>query len=62
MSQSDSQVPFFTRFLEGQDYPQVETDVKAGPRPWATSKTPTDLDDVVTMKYPSDGDDNPPSI
>lgn len=62
MNQNESQVPFFARFLEGQDYPQVETDVKAGPFGGGTAKHPTDLDDAVTMKYPSDGDDNPPSI
>jgi Serine endopeptidase inhibitors len=55
----EAQIPFFVRFLEGQDYPQVDTDVKAGP---AGGGTTPHSDQVVTMKWPSDGDDNPPSI
>jgi hypothetical protein len=42
--------PFFVRFLEQQEALEVETDVAAGKFPF------------VTMKWPSDGDDNPPSI
>lgn len=61
MSSNESQVPFFVRFLEGQEYPQVQADVKAGPR-WGTTKAPSDIDEVHTMKYPSDGDDDYPSI
>ena len=37
--------PFFAEFLEGQEFPEVKTDVKAGPRP------------IVTMKWPSDDDE-----
>lgn len=49
--QHDEQVPFFARFLECEDYPQVETDVKAG------SGTKPTLDLNHTLKYPSDGDE-----
>lgn len=45
--------PFFARFLESQDYPQVETDVRAGPG----GPTKPSLDVAYTMKYPSDGDE-----
>lgn len=38
--------PFFARFLEGQQYLQVKTDVKAG-----RGKPPH------TLKYPSDDDE-----
>ena len=63
MQQNDKKtdVPFFARYLEGQDYPEVQTDVKAGGR-GVTLKSPSDLDEAVTMKYPSDGDDNPPVV
>jgi hypothetical protein len=45
------EVPFFARFLESQEALQVRTDVKAGARdPWP----PQD----VTMKYPSDDDED----
>jgi len=40
--------PFFAQFLEGQEFPEVKTDVKAGPRP-----------PIVTMKWPSDDDEDP---
>lgn len=56
---TDQATPFFVRFLEGQPYPEVEADVKAG-RGGATTKYPSDIDEAITMKYPSDGDDNPP--
>lgn len=49
--QNATQQPFFVRYLEGQDFPVVQTDVKAGAWPPA-----------VTMKWPSDGDDNPPTV
>ena len=46
--------PFFAAFLEGQDFPQVKTNVKAG----ATHKYPSDSDEGdQTMKYPSDSDE-----
>lgn len=53
---STNEQPFFARYLEGQDFPSVKTNVKAGlggfPR------------EPVTLKYPSDGDeptgDGPP--
>lgn len=63
MTQSNdpkAQVPFFVRYLEGQHYPEVASDVKAGIG--GTQKHPTDLDEPHTLKYPSDGDDNPPKI
>jgi hypothetical protein len=55
-SSSKSELPFFARYLEGQEYPEVKTDVRAGIH---TNKFPSDGDDVVTMKYPSDDDENP---
>jgi hypothetical protein len=46
--------PFFVRFLEGQDFPSVKTNVKAG----ATRKYPSDNDEgIVTQKFPSDDDE-----
>ncbi|PYP86367.1 MAG: hypothetical protein DMF61_13690 [Blastocatellia bacterium AA13] len=58
MTEKGKQVPFFARYLEGQEFPRVKTDVRAG----QTLKFPSDLDEAVTLKYPSDGDDNPPSV
>jgi len=58
---SNSELPFFARYLESQDYPSVQTDVKAG-FPGGTQKYPTDIDEAHTMKYPSDGDDNLPTV
>ncbi|HYP28508.1 MAG TPA: microviridin/marinostatin family tricyclic proteinase inhibitor [Blastocatellia bacterium] len=52
-----NELPFFVRFLEGQNFPQVKTNIKAG----ATLKYPSDRDEDVTQKYPSDNDDDPPS-
>lgn len=45
------QQPFFARFLEDQQDAKVRTDVKAGIWP------PYE----VTMKWPSDGDDDGPA-
>lgn len=45
-------LPFFARFLEGQNREE---------RSAATTKFPSDLDEFVTHKYPSDGDDDNPS-
>ena len=65
---TDSSIPFFARFLEGQDYPELESDVRAGPGGGngggggGGGTTRPDLDQVHTMKYPSDGDDDPPTI
>ena len=47
--------PFFAEFLEGQNFPEVKTDVKAGPRPGGGGDWPP----AVTLKYPSDDDDDP---
>ena len=44
-----NEVPFFARFLEGQEFPRVTSEIKAGPG-WPP---------VQTMKYPSDTDDDP---
>ena len=55
MKNVENEVPFFARYLEGQDFPQVKTNVKAGIR--ATTKFPSDLDEDVTHKYPSDNDE-----
>ena len=51
-----SEMPFFARYLEGQEFPQVKTNVKAGIGP-VTHKYPSDGDDDVTQKYPSDDDE-----
>ena len=48
--------PFFARFLEGQDFPEVKSNVKAGIGP-VTHKYPSDGDEHVTQKYPSDDDE-----
>jgi hypothetical protein len=47
--------PFFVRFLEGQEFPQVKTNVKAG----TTLKYPSDWDEGdQTHKFPSDSDES----
>lgn len=48
----EGSLPFFTRFLEGQNNTE---------RSAATTKFPSDTDEMMTMKYPSDGDDDPPA-
>ena len=49
--------PFFVRFLEGQDFPRVKTNVKAGAGN-VTHKYPSDNDEGdVTHKFPSDSDE-----
>jgi hypothetical protein len=55
MKENDNEVPFFAKYLEGQDFPQVKTSIKAGR---ATKKYPSDAYEDVTHKYPSDGDDD----
>ena len=51
----DAHVPFFVRYLESQEFPEVKTDVKAGAK---TLKYPSDSDEPAhTLKYPSDGDE-----
>jgi len=54
-----NELPFFARFLEGQGFPQVKTNIKAGLVPVAvTYKHPSDTDEGdVTHKYPSDSDE-----
>lgn len=60
---ANESVPFFARFLEGQELPQVQTDVKAGGKGLKpTQKYPSDIDEAVTLKYPSDGDDDFPAL
>jgi hypothetical protein len=55
---NDASVPFFARFLETQDYPQVKSDVKAGIHFGSvTLKFPSDSDEGQTMKAPSDNDE-----
>ena len=53
------EIPFFARYLEGQQFPKVKTGVKSGAGPLkATLKFPSDLDEFEhTLKYPSDGDE-----
>ena len=54
MKETEKEVPFFARFLEGQEFPRVKTNVKAG----RTLKFPSDLDEGDhTLKYPSDDDE-----
>ncbi|HEU4390182.1 MAG TPA: microviridin/marinostatin family tricyclic proteinase inhibitor [Blastocatellia bacterium] len=53
MANTDKRVPFFARYLEGQEFPRVKTDLKAG----RTLKFPSDGDEDVTLKYPSDDDE-----
>jgi len=49
-----TETPFFARYLEGQEFLHVKTDVKAG----QTLKYPSDLDESEhTLKYPSDNDE-----
>jgi hypothetical protein len=56
MKELEKEAPFFARYLEGQEFPQVKTNVKAGISP--TKKFPSDLDEVEhTQKYPSDNDE-----
>ncbi len=53
MSQTESKVPFFARYLEGQAYPAVQSDLKAG-------KASNPRLTFVTLKYPSDNEEGPP--
>jgi Serine endopeptidase inhibitors len=54
MKETENEVPFFARFLEGQEFPHVKANLKAG----RTLKFPSDLDEGdQTMKYPSDDDE-----
>jgi hypothetical protein len=53
----NNEQPFFARYLEGQDFPEVKTNVKAGIGP-VTHKYPSDGDEGdVTHKFPSDSDE-----
>ncbi len=45
------EIPFFARYLEGQDYPRIRTDVKVG----------CGFPGYHTCKWPSDGDDGGPT-
>lgn len=51
--QPDDSLPFFARFLEGQN--NVEGSFR-------TLKYPSDLDEYTTQKYPSDDDEGYPDI
>lgn len=51
MNSNRTETPFFTRYLEGQDFPKVKTNVKGGGDGGETGPTPT------TLKYPSDTDE-----
>jgi len=55
MKDTGNEAPFFARYLEGQEFPQVKTNIKAG----RTLKYPSDGDDSpdVTQKFPSDSDE-----
>ena len=49
-----SRKPFFMRFVETQKATPVRTDVRAG------ANKPIEKSQNETMKWPSDGDDEPP--
>jgi hypothetical protein len=55
-----NELPFFARYLEGQETLQVKTRLKAG----LTLKYPSDQEDTggghTTQKYPSDDDEGTP--
>ena len=51
--QKKEKVPFFARFLEGQKFPKVKTNLKAGPK--GGGGPPKE-----TMKWPSDNDEGVP--
>ena len=51
--QQHEETPFFARFLETQDYPAVETGVKAGPGHGGGGGPPH-----ITLKYPSDDEES----
>ena len=51
------EMPFFARFLEDQELPQVKTDIKAGPPPFGGGGGGGPP--IVTLKYPSDDDEHP---
>lgn len=54
------EVPFFARFLEGQESLQVRTDVKAGGGGGGKGGGGGGgWPPVVTQKYPSDDDEDP---
>ena len=52
--QKKKEVPFFARFLEGQKFPKVKTDLKAGPGHGPGGPP------IVTLKWPSDDDEGVP--
>ena len=58
VKRDEAEAPFFARFLEGQDFPRVQTDVKAGKKGGGGGGEPI-WPPVVTLKYPSDDDDDP---
>lgn len=60
MSTDRTENPFFARYLEGQDYPSVRTDIKAGPKGGGGGGGGgADWPPAETQKYPSDNDDDP---
>jgi hypothetical protein len=52
MQKEENEVPFFARYLEGGEYPEVRTGVKAGA---ITNKLLDNLEQ--TQKAPSDSDE-----
>ncbi|MEM7065806.1 MAG: microviridin/marinostatin family tricyclic proteinase inhibitor [Cyanobacteria bacterium P01_B01_bin.77] len=57
-----SAVPFFARYLEGQvtqKLTQADLEKISGgnKEPIQTDRFPSDVDDPITMKYPSDSDE-----
>lgn len=53
-------VPFFARFLEGQnceDLSDQQSEAISGGNIVVTQKYPSDSDEAITQKYPSDNED-----
>lgn len=59
VKRDEAEAPFFARFLEGQEFPRVQTDVKAGKKGGGGGGGEPIWPPVVTLKYPSDDDDDP---
>lgn len=58
MKDERARKPFFARFLEGQEYPKVKSNVKAGKKGGGGGgPTTPEIDLAHTMKYPSDDDE-----
>jgi hypothetical protein len=56
------EVPFFARYLEAQITQDISEEeakkISGGVSPLLTYKTPSDIDEVASRKYPSDDDED----